>query len=105
MAAEPHKRIKLVHFHVVDASIDTVYTFEYQLDTLQLSVTWGTLEDFTLNDCEITTLNSKHKRVVQDEVVDGLDSHEDLLSFSGSQRTPSVQSQGLVICIDGYKSI
>ena len=64
MASKPHESVELVNFHIVDASVNTVDTFENQRQALQLWMSGRAFEDFALDDCQVSSLDGEHQAVV-----------------------------------------
>lgn len=81
MASEPHKSVKLINFHVVNPSINAVDSFEHKGNSMQVLLCRRTLEHFSLYDRQVTSLDRKHQRVVNYDVLDMLNVDKLLLGL------------------------
>lgn len=63
---------------------------------------WRAFENFALNNCQVASLNGKHKTVIKDKIVHGLDSDQGLLSFSGRGRPALVKNKLVITSVDWH---
>ena len=61
MAPKAHESVKLVDFHIINATINAVNAFQNKRNAKELRDSRRALEDFPLDDCKVSSLNGKHE--------------------------------------------
>jgi hypothetical protein len=82
MTAKPRPCVVLVHLLVVDPAVDAVSAFEDEGDALKAGHERSALEYLSRQREQVTPLDRKHQRVVDNDVLNRPDLEKLLLSLS-----------------------
>ena len=82
MASETHESVVFIYFHIIDSTIDAIYSFKYKWNTLQVRISGCAFEDFSLDYREITSFNGQHQIVIDYYILDVFYPDQGLLSLT-----------------------